>query len=192
MKDGKTIIVGMDSSKRCTGVALISHYKDKDLDVFEIIDKTSIKTKLVKGSHLFASELESYNAIGVFLAKYINIVDYAAFEGFAFGGQGLTGLSGTAAVYQLYFAQQGKPVVHIAPTRVKKIITDKGKAEKEEVQAALIKFITNIKGITFNTYDESDACGIAISSAIINLYPERFPKPVKKIRKPKVGVVTND
>lgn len=114
------------------------------------------------------------------LKPYIDIIDYAAFEGFAFGGQGLTQLSGTAAVYQLYYAQKSKPVIHIAPTRVKLLIGGSGKAEKSSVQKGLKDFLSNFDTIRWNAFDESDATAIAISSSIVNLYPERFPKVIKK------------
>lgn len=179
-----TYIAGIDSSKRSTGVAIIKHYKDSDNnDVFELIDKWLIKTKLVKGQHLFQSELDSYNAMVDTMSKYIDQISYASFEGFAFGGQGLTQLSSTAAVFQLYFAQNNKPIVHLAPTRVKLLVGGKGKAEKEEVREGLSNFIKNVDTVVWKSYDESDAVAIAISSAIVNLYPERFPVKVKKTRK---------
>lgn len=177
MKD--MIMVGIDSSKRCTGVSVLKHYKHEDQDKFEILDKWLIKTKNTPTEALFESELTSYNLMVSTMKPYIKKVNYAAFEGFAFGGQGLTQLSSTAAVFQLYYAQQKKPIVHIAPTRVKLIVAGSGRADKIEVRAGLSKFIDNFDTIVWKSYDESDSVAIAIASAIINLYPERFPVKVK-------------
>lgn len=161
----------------------MTHYKDKTgKDIFELIDKWLIKTKATANEHSFQSGLDSYNLLTSTMKDHIKTVDYTAFENFAFGGQGLTQLSSTAAVYQLYYAQHAKPVVNIAPTRVKLIIAGKGKAEKEEVRAGLSNFIKDFENIQFKSYDESDAVAIAVASAIVNLYPEKFPAKIKKPR----------
>jgi Holliday junction resolvasome RuvABC endonuclease subunit len=115
-----------------------------------------------------------------YLDSYMEYIDYGVLEGFAFGGQGLTKLASTAAVYQLLLAQNKKPIIHIAPNRVKLLISGSGKGSKQEVQAGLSKFLVNFDTISWNSFDVSDAAAIAVSSAIVNLYPERFKTTVKK------------
>lgn len=191
MYNNKTLILGIDSSKRSTGVALITHYKSEDnKDIFELYKKVLIKTKSKPGDHLFQSELDSYEMMKAFLKDDVKLIDYAALEGFAFGGRNLTGLSATAAMYQLIMAQEKIPLIHIAPKRVKLIVAETGNATKQEVKAGLKNYLINYDTIVWPSFDVTDAAAIAISSAIVNLYPERFEKkipcPKKKILKPSV------
>lgn len=185
MYNNKTLILGIDSSKRSTGVALVTHTKIDDKDVFEIVSKCVLKTKAFKGEPIFKSELDSYNMMKHFIKDYVEYIDYGVLEGFAFGGQGLTTLAATAAVYQLLLAQNNKPILHIAPNRVKLIVGGNGKASKDEVRAGLSKYLKDFDLIKWPTYDVSDAAAIAVSSAIVNLYPERFVKKCVKKRLPK-------
>lgn len=183
MKDNKIVILAVDSSKRNTGVAIVTHYKDENnQDVFEILAKVHIKVKPIPNEKVFQCELQSYNMMSFFIKDYISIIDYAVLEGYAFGGQGLTKLASTAAVYQLLFAMNNIPIIHIAPKRVKKIIADTGNATKIEVRQGLEKFIKDYSNITWPSYDVSDAAAIGIASAIVHIYPERFPTPIKKPR----------
>jgi len=188
MYNNKTLILCIDSSKRSTGAALISHYKDEDKnDIFEIVEKVLIKTKPFPNEPIFKSELDSYNMMKLFTEKYMEYIDYGVLEGFAFGGQGLTKLAATASVYQLLLAQNEKPIILIAPNRVKLIVGSHGKATKAEVRQGLKNFLKDFETIKWPSYDVSDAVAIGISSAIVNLYPERFkatPKK-KKVAKPK-------
>jgi Holliday junction resolvasome RuvABC endonuclease subunit len=185
MYNNKTLILGIDSSKRSTGVCLLTHTKVDDKDVFEVVSKCVLKTKAFKDEPVFKSELDSYNMMKHFIADYVSEIDYGVLEGFAFGGQGLTKLAATAAVYQLLLAQNNKLILHIAPNRVKMIVGGSGKATKEEVRAGLKDFLVDFDKITWPTYDVSDAAAIAVASAIVNLYPERFEKKCVKKRLPK-------
>lgn len=180
MLNNKTLVLGLDSSKRSTGACLIYYSKVDDKDVFELYKKVLIKTKYKKDCHLFQSELDSYNMLEYFLKDDIKFIDYCVIEGFAFGGTGLTQLSATAAVYQLLMAQNNIPVVHIAPKRVKLIIADSGNATKEVVQEKLNNYIINYSDVTWPSLDVSDSAAIGIAGTIVNLYPERFIKNVKK------------
>lgn len=183
MINNKIVILAVDSSKRNTGVAIITHYKDDNgQDIFEVLSKVHIKIKPIPNEKVFQCELQSYNMMSFFIKDYISIIDYAVLEGYAFGGQGLTKLASTAAVFQLLFAMNNIPIIHIAPKRVKKIIADSGNATKIEVRQGLEKFIKDYNTITWPSYDVSDAAAIGIASAIVNLYPERFTTPPKKSR----------
>lgn len=175
MKDNKIVILAVDSSKRNTGVAIVTHYKDEnDQDIFEILAKVHIKVKPAPNEKVFQCELQSYNMMSLFVKDYIEYIDYAVLEGFAFGGQGLTKLASTAAVYQLLFAMNNIPIIHIAPNRVKKIVGGTGKATKQEVRSGLSNFLKDYDKITWPSYDVSDAAAIGVASAIVHLYPERF------------------
>jgi len=189
----KTLILGLDSSKRNTGVSLITHFKKEDgSDVFELLSKVHIKVKPVPNEPVFFCELQSYNMLAYFLKDYIEYIDYGVLEGFAFGGQGLTKLASTAAVYQLLLAQNNIPIIHIAPTRVKLIVSGSGKGSKQEVRAGLSNFLINYDTIKWPTFDVSDSAAIAVASAIVNLYPERFPSKTKLKKAKKVAIKVND
>lgn len=188
MLQNKLLILGIDSSKRKTGVSLITYTRVDDKDVFELVDRVLITTKAFKGEPLFKSELDSYNMLKLFLTPYMENIDYGVLEGFAFGGQGLTTLAATAAVYQLLLAQNGKQIVHIAPSRVKKIIAGDGHADKTLVRDKLKDWLINFDSIVWPSLDVSDSAAIAIASAIVNIYPERFAT-VKKVRVTKKGPV---
>lgn len=186
MYNNKTLFLSIDSSKRSTGAALITHHKNENKeDVFEIVSKVLIKTKPFKGEPVFKSELDSYNMMSLFIKDYVQFIDYGVLEGFAFGGQGLTKLAATAAVYQLLLAQNEKPIIHIAPNRVKLIIGGSGRATKEEVRLGLKNFLKDFDTIKWPSFDVSDAVAIGIASAIVNLYPEKY-KTIKKVKKAKV------
>lgn len=139
-----------------------------------------IKVKPLKNEPIFYAELQSYNMMSYYLKDYLKYIDYAVLEGFAFGGAGLTKLASTASVYQLLLAQNNIPIIHIAPTRVKLIIAGSGKATKQEVQKNLKQFLVNYDAIKWQSLDVSDSAGIAVASAIVNLYPERFKNYKKK------------
>lgn len=190
MLDNKLLILGIDSSKRKTGVSLITHTKVDDKDIFELVDRVLITTKPFKGEPLFKSELDSYNMLKLFLTPYMENIDYGVLEGFAYGGQGLTTLAATAAVYQLLLAQNGKQIVHIAPSRVKKIITGDGHADKTKVKDSLKTWLINFDTIIWPSLDVTDSAAIAIASAIVNIYPERFVV-VKKPKASKKGIAVN-
>lgn len=142
MKDNKILVLGIDSSKRKTGVCIIAYSKVDGKDVYEIVEKALIKVPAIPNEPIFYSEYKSYLLLQEFLKKYVNDLDYSALEGFAFGGQGLTKLASTAAVYQLYLCQINKVITHIAPTRVKLIVGGSGKATKEEVRKRIRSIYT--------------------------------------------------
>lgn len=174
------------------GAALVTHFKNENKeDIFEIVEKVLIKTKPFKGEPLFKSELDSYNMMSLFIKDYVEFIDYGVLEGFAFGGQGLTTLAATAAVYQLLLAQNSKPIIHIAPNRVKMIVGGNGRSTKQEVRIGLKNFIKDFETIKWPSYDVSDAVAIGVASAIVNLYPERFKTAIKK-RKVKSKVVIDE
>ena len=51
----------------------------------------------------------------------------------------------------------------IAPSSVKKKITGSGKGDKSMVQGCLANYIEGYDEITWNSFDESDACAVGIA-----------------------------
>lgn len=176
-------ILGLDSSKRNTGVSIIKY--DSLLDMYELVEKHMIRTKYKLGDHLFQSELESYNQLISIINDFKNPFKFCTLEGFAFGGQGLTKLASTAAVFQLACVQKNISVNHIAPKRVKLLISGSGNSDKNQVRTGLKKFLNNFDSISWKTFDESDSAAIAIAANIVFLNPDDFQKVVK-IKKKKI------
>ena len=72
-----------------------------------------------------------------------------------------TGISSVVGVMDLLAWQHGKRSWdEIYPVTVKKLLTGNGKAEKQEVAAALSGYL---KGVTFKNDDESDAAAVAVA-----------------------------
>jgi crossover junction endodeoxyribonuclease RuvC len=88
--------------------------------------------------------------------------DISAFETlfFAKNVQSLVKLSHARAVTLLSASQNDIPIFEYSPNEIKKSVTGKGKASKEQVQF-MVKKILNIKE-TPEFYDSTDALAIAI------------------------------
>lgn len=156
-------VLGVDLSLTSTGLALI----DED----EVIETTAVKTnadedwdvrrKRIRGEVLRLGEeaeliaLENYSYGSVF-AKEI-------------AGE-LGGINRLALIEQ----HEGREILLIAPTQVKKFVALHGRAPKEDVQEEIEKYYD----VELDTDDESDALGLAQTALNVFKY--------------KVGAVSED
>jgi len=108
---------------------------------------------------------EIYNLITDLAVDVAVFVREKGFSRFPHETQALFKVVGVAdlAAWKAY----GTEFVEIAPTTVKKLLTGSGKANKDEVAAALDKYIGEQQ---FEADDESDAAAVGIAWLIRNSY----------------------
>jgi crossover junction endodeoxyribonuclease RuvC len=115
------------------------------------------------------------------VASFIQEADIVVIEGYSFGSKG-AGVFQTAelgGVLRVMIREQGKWMVEVAPTQLKKFATGKGNAKKEEVKLGAYKRW----GVEFKTSDETDAfCLSKIGEAILDEAARgKLTKPQREI-----------
>lgn len=90
--------------------------------------------------------------------------DLVAREGIVTGGKRSAASVVAQGVYLLsHLACAGRPMVEISPSVVKRCATGKGKAEKEEMISAAVRWL----GVDHLNPDEADAVWLAVAGTII-------------------------
>jgi crossover junction endodeoxyribonuclease RuvC len=157
-RGGTVIILGIDSSLACPAFAIVEITEEGQANVIEV---SHIKTSPRKstGYRLF----QIYKHFNDILERYE--FDYIVFEkGFNKFAVATQQIQRTMGVLVITLFNKGiEKYEEIAPTSVKKAITGKGKASKEELAAGLVIYVGDIK---YKTNDESDAVGVALALAI--------------------------
>jgi crossover junction endodeoxyribonuclease RuvC len=151
------IILGIDSSLACPAYAVVNVSKGKAT----VLEMSHCKTSSKKstGYRLF----QIYNWFKDVLERYE--FDYIVFEKgfnkFAVATQQIQRTLGVL-MFTLY-RNEIEDFSEIAPTSVKKAITGKGKASKEELAEGLEQYVGKLE---YKTNDESDAVGVCLALAI--------------------------
>lgn len=150
-------ILSLDLSSTCTGYTKYEY--DTVKDNIKVLQVDSIKPK---------STLNFYQRLKVIDDKFkqedlYQWPDFVAIESYAFGGKALTSLAELNGIIKYNFHINGdKPIEVIAPTSVKKLVTNNGKATKELVQETLLN-LKEFKNITFKNLDESDSSAVGLA-----------------------------
>lgn len=154
------LILGIDSSLRCPAFAVVK-VTDGKAEVIEVSHITT-SSKKSTGYRLF----QIYNHFIDILERYDfdEVVIEKGFNKFAVATQQIQRTVGVIlfAQYMIY-RNEVEDIHEIAPTSVKKAITGKGKASKQELADGLIQFVGDVK---YKTDDESDAVGVALALAL--------------------------
>lgn len=145
--------LGLDLSLVHTGVALLEDGKQ--------ILRTGIKTKPSK----LKRPIDEIKRMQDIVDQVMEIVtdnrpDVVVIEGIAFMSRNSTALAQLAALNYMIRAQlmmKGIGFLIVAPTSLKKFITNKGNAQKDEVMLAIFKRY----GVTITDNNEADAYGLA-------------------------------
>jgi crossover junction endodeoxyribonuclease RuvC len=90
-------------------------------------------------------------------------VEEIIFEDAPFQGKFAPDLHGITAVLKMIAAQYQIPIQRLTPTQVKKILTKNGKADKKQVESAVLNFLSNPPMTKFETDHTSDAVGVGIA-----------------------------
>ena len=149
------IICGLDLGSRNLGLSLIETFEDE-----------SKLPRLIKADylHLTADKIgDRLNVVLKRLEKEIedNLVDMIVFEDSVFSGRNAPGLMYVAGIFHLVASIYDLPIRNPKPTQIKKEITGNGKADKHEVEIAILKMISNPPPSFVNDH-ASDACSIAL------------------------------
>jgi len=157
LKIEKVVLAG-DLSLACPAFAVFRVTADSDYENIELLHLSHVKTDSKKslGHRLdqiqvhLQSIFDSYEIDSVVVEK--------GFSRFATATQQIQRVVG---VFVLTLFRNGvRSFDELSPTTVKKAITGSGKASKEELAAALFRYLGDTK---YATDDESDACGVAIA-----------------------------
>lgn len=150
-------ILSLDLSSTCTGYTKFDYNTDKKS--FKVLEVNSIKPK---------STLSFYERIEIidnhFASEYLYTwPDVIVIESYAFGGKSLSSMAELNGIIKYHFHLNGhKDFIKIAPNSVKKIVTGKGSATKEEVQVS-VSTRKEFKKIVFKNCDESDSSAVGLS-----------------------------
>lgn len=149
------IILGLDLGSRNVGLSIIETYEDKTL-----------LPKLLKAEyiHLTADKIgDRMNVMLKRLEKHIedDLVDLIIFEDGVFRGSNGPHLNYIAGVFHLAAAIYDVPIKSAKPTQIKKELTGNGKADKNDVEAAVLKMLSNPPEGFVNDH-VSDGVGIAL------------------------------
>jgi crossover junction endodeoxyribonuclease RuvC len=131
------IILGLDLGSRNVGASVIETYEYK-----------AELPKLLKADyiHLTADKIgDRMNVMLKRLEKYIedDLVDLIIFEDGIFRGANGPYLNYIAGVFHLAAAIYDVPIKSAKPTQIKKELTGNGKADKNDVEAAVLKILSN-------------------------------------------------
>lgn len=124
------------------------------------IVKDDVAYTTVLSSNLLNSDrlVYIYDTINELVDEYKP--EYAAIEGYAYGGIGRTfSMAEAGGVFRLALAQKNIPTVEIPPTTLKKYITGKGNADKSLIK----KTIHSLFDVKIKTHDEVDAFALAVT-----------------------------
>ena len=155
----------IDPSIACTGLAILEMNDDS---TFTLVDKVSLSTKKTKYRERWDKKVDMLSMFKFYLKDKIGDISFFVFENYSYGSPGhLADLGELGGLFKLYLHEHKKSFDVIAPTSVKKKVTGKGRASKEEVQEGVLDFIVNNEAIVWNNFDESDAVAVGISYALI-------------------------
>ncbi|MDF2010244.1 crossover junction endodeoxyribonuclease RuvC [Priestia megaterium] len=150
-------ILAMDLSLSCPAFAVLTVNDIGTVDV-EHLSHLKTNTKKSHGYRLF----QIYKHMKNILKEHDDITDLVRERGFSRFPSVTQALFKVVGISDLCAITSGFSTVNeVTPTTVKKAITGKGKATKDEVAINVSTFIsTNIK---FNTDDESDAVAVGVT-----------------------------
>lgn len=144
-------VLALDLST-CAGVAVVGHSEDRPKDV---IYGSTIQFKKLTGMeriHAIAAEVLSVHA--QYKPQFVVVEDYAVSR---FGGSAIVSIS-IGSVIRFLLWQQDIPYLEVSPTSLKKFVTGKGNAKKDQMILEVFKRY----GYTSKTNDIADAVGLGM------------------------------
>lgn len=156
------VFMGIDQSLNGTGICVISTQTGAALEVVKLTINGNKGTP-----QLLGHERLKYIASRVLELIRKHSPDKVALEGISFASSGrvldLSELLGVLK-YEITENTNLKPML-FAPQSVKRLIAGNGRAEKDEVQMA----VKSVIDYDFKSFDESDACALALCAAMKNV-----------------------
>lgn len=141
-------IIGLDLSLTSTG--LVSYLLSDGSETIKTI-KTNNKTTYMNRYDQVLTEIKS---------EVLNNDPLFLIEGYSFGSfsksTAMSNLIELGGIIKFYLWQRGLEVISVPPTLLKKFITGKGNAKKEDIKLGIYKKY----GKEFKTSDEADAYGL--------------------------------
>ncbi len=158
------LFAAIDPSISCTAISLIKTGEDGK---FELIDKVSLLTKKTKYKSRWKKKTDMFDLWKFYLDQYIDEISFFVFENYSYGSIGhLADLGELNGMFKKYISDNDKSFDVIAPSSVKKLITDNGRASKELVRDQVKEKLVDGDKIKFNNLDESDSAAIGVAYAI--------------------------
>ena len=161
-------IVGLDLSLTCTGIAV---YNTTDDGITTKVVKTSSKdSDVCRYSKIHSDTLHEY--------AFSSIV---FIEGYSFGSfsksSSMSKLIELGGIIKYDLDNRDIPFVIVPPTVLKKFITGKGNAKKEDVKLGVYKKF----GREFKTSDEADAFALVVLGIKYLNIPSKYSDHITKI-----------
>lgn len=145
-------VMGFDPSLTSSG-AVILGLEDASLQTHRTIDGSKLRGP------------ERLHRIRLVMTELVKLwkVELVAIEGYAYGKfMKREALGELGGVLRLALYDLRVPYIVIAPSSMKKFVTGKGNADKDEVMTA----VSEKYGHNFDTDDEADAFGLALMAAL--------------------------
>lgn len=163
------VVCGIDTG-RLAGWSIFVDGELAESGVFEVYKQA--KTKAPDGKRLTAF----YNHLVQLRLKYdIGLIAFEQISGGSAGAQ--IAMSNMYRAMLAFFCETRRiPLVGLAPTSIKKLLTGSGKGKKDGVMAELRR-----RGYAF--CDDNEADSIAVSLSLLKLLVDEPPKPVAKSKK---------
>lgn len=152
------LILGLDLSMNSTGYAIVKFTETDDDTLIEVIEKGLIKAK---SNETHSKKLKrQYRRLNKLKERYEGERLIVVKEGLHYGRPKTSAILGKVhGVVDLIFTRIHE---HGAST-IKKEVTGKGNAGKEEVETAVKSMVESGEDMRFKSDDESDAVAVAIT-----------------------------
>jgi crossover junction endodeoxyribonuclease RuvC len=169
----KVVVLGLDLSLNGTGAVVV------ECDGFsvKILDEVLIDNKRIASKETGMKLFNIYYEIETLLDKYSPWGEIVVVKekGFSMHNKATQALYKVAGVLDLLlFIQKMVVDSEYAPTTVKKVITGRGKATKEEVREEVTQYlVSSQESYNFKSDDTSDALAVAVTYLISEGYLEK-------------------
>jgi crossover junction endodeoxyribonuclease RuvC len=164
----KKLVIGLDLSLNGTGIIAV----ECDGFAIKILEQVFVDNHTIKAKDIGMKLFNVYYAVETVVEKYIesydcvHIVKEKGFSRFAKATEAVNKVSGVVDL-SLYILRT-EVLAEYAPTTVKKAITGKGNASKEEVQEEVRQFLVSSQAdYEFLSQDTSDALAVAVTHLIV-------------------------
>lgn len=152
------VVLACDLSLACPAFAVFHVTASSDYENIELLHLSHVKTDSKKGLGHRLDQIQKHLQ-SIFDQHTIEVV--VVEKGFSRFATATQQIQRVVGVFVLTVFRNGiRTFDELSPTTVKKEITGSGKATKDELAAALFRYLGDRK---YATDDESDACGVGIA-----------------------------
>lgn len=145
-------VLGLDLSLNGSGIVLLS--PNNEILHHEVVILNTNKRNKLKGMDRILYIIERINKL---VTEYRDL--HVIIEGYSFGSKGrsVVSLGELGGAVRLFLFQNNIPFLEVPPTTLKKVVTGRGDAKKEDMLAAVRAQL----GVSFDDHNVNDAFCLA-------------------------------